>query len=311
MTNVPDTAALAASPATMARATAIGIIAIACWSALALLTRRAAPLPPFELLSLSFGVAFVANGAVVLRRGPAGLRSWRQPVAAWVFAFAGIFAYHALYFTALSLAPAAQASLIAYLWPLLIVLLSAGAAGRGFAPRHLVGAALGFAGTVFVVLGPGGAAPLPSAQPGAWAGYAAAAGCALVWSVYSVANRRFRALPSGMIGGVCGLVALAGGAVHLALEPTLTPSPAQWAAVVLLGLGPVGVAFLAWDHATKHGHMALLGALSYLTPLASTLLLIAAGITPMRWGILAAAVLIVLGAAIAARRPKRPSPTSG
>lgn len=306
MTSFSDTA----SPGATARATAIGIIAIACWSALALLTRRAAPLPPFELLSLSFGVAFLANGALVLRRGAAGFRSWRQPPVAWAFAFVGIFAYHALYFTALSLAPAAQASLIAYLWPLLIVLLSAGVAGQGFAPRHLAGAGLGFAGTLFVVLGPGGGATLPAAAPGGWAGYgagyAAAAGCALVWSVYSVANRRFRALPSGMIGGVCGLVALTGGAVHLLLEPTLPPSPAQWGAVVLLGLGPVGVAFLAWDHATKHGHMALLGVLSYLTPLASTLLLIAAGVTPMRWGIIVAAVLIVLGAATAAiGRPRR------
>ncbi|WP_111430950.1 EamA family transporter [Rhodobacteraceae bacterium DSL-40] len=295
------------------RATAIGIVAIACWSALALLTRFAEPLPPFELLSLSFAVAFLSNSALTLRRGRRGLASWRQPPAAWAFAFAGIFAYHAFYFTALSLAPAAQASLIAYLWPLLIVLLSTLTARGAFRLRHLVGAGLGFLGMVVVIRAPAGAGGVTAGEyPHAWLGYAAAAACALVWSVYSVANARFRASPSGMIGGVCGLVALAGGGLHLALEPTVVPTAGQWAAIVLLGIGPVGVAFLAWDHATKHGHMPLLGALSYLTPLVSTILLIAAGLAPMSWEIVAAAALVMLGAAVAAaRRGRGAPPTEG
>ncbi len=281
------------------RATAAGLVAIACWSSLALLTRLAAPLPPLELLGASFTVAFVVNTGFQLRHGLRGLRDWRQPPGAWALAFCGIFIYHALYFTALALAPAAGASLVAYLWPLLIVLMSTLSLRAAFRPRHLWGAGLGFLGTAFVVLGPaaeGGGAPFPHAT----AGYAAAAAAAVVWSGYSVTNRRFSGVPSGMIGGVCGLVAVAGGAFHFLLEPTVAPSAAEWGTILLLGLGPVGGAFLAWDHATKHGHLPLIGALSYLTPLASTLLLIATGYAAAGWPILAAAGLIVLGAGIAA-----------
>lgn len=277
-------------------ATAIGIVAIGFWSALALLTKLAAGLPPFELLALSFGVAFLASVALLALRGRGGFRAWHQRPSAWAFSFAGIFAYHALYFTALSQAPAAQASLIAYLWPLLIVLLSTLSKREHFRPRHLIGALLGFGGSALVILGPG-ASPAAAGFP--LAGYLAAAAGALVWSGYSVLNRRFQHVPSALIGGVCGLVALAGLAVHLAFEPTVWPDATQASAILLLGIGPVGAAFFAWDHATKHGHLPLIGALSYLAPLFSTLLLLLFGLTPLSWSIVAAALLIVLGAVAA------------
>ncbi|MCS6762162.1 MAG: EamA family transporter [Candidatus Devosia symbiotica] len=202
------------------RATAAGLVVIACWSALALLTRYASPLLPFELLALSFAIACVSN-SVLLRHGLRGLASWRQAPAVWIFASSGLFVYHALYFAALNQAPVAQASLIAYLWPFMIVLMSTLTARQSFQPRHLIGAAMGFLDTVFVILGPSlSGDDLIAASLHEWAGYAAAA-YALMWSIYSVANGRFRAIPSGMIGGVCGLVALAGAGLHLLLETTV------------------------------------------------------------------------------------------
>ncbi|ABN78316.1 EamA family transporter [Cereibacter sphaeroides] len=152
------------------------------------------------------------------------------------------------------------------------------------------------AGSALVILGPDGS-PTGGAFP--LAGYAAAAAGALFWSSYSVFNRRLRHVPSEFIGGVCGLVSIAGLGAHLALEKTVVPDMMQWGAILLLGAGPVGLAFFAWDHATKHGHLPLLGALSYLAPLLSTLLLLLFGLTPMNWSIIAAATLIVLSAAIA------------
>ncbi|MDR2990857.1 MAG: DMT family transporter [Burkholderiaceae bacterium] len=281
------------------QATAIGFLAIGLWSALAVLTKFAGAIPPFELLALSFSVAFVASVLVILRKGWDGIRRLKQPVAAWVYSFIGIFAYHALYFFALSAAPAAQASLINYLWPLLIVLFSSFTVRSGFRFRQLIGALLGFLGTTLVIF-PGGTALLNT--KGTVAGYLAAAGAALVWSIYSVANRRFREIPSDLIGGVCGLVAIAGACVHVAVEPTIWPTGQQWAAIVLLGIGPVGLAFFAWDHATKHGHVPLLGIISYIAPLLSTLLLILFGFVPAGWNIMAAAIMIVLGSAVASLR---------
>ena len=206
-----------------------------------------------------------------------------------------------LYFFALSAAPAARASLIAYLWPLLIVLLSAAApGGERLRARHLGGALLGLAGTALILSerSPAGAGASSAA------GYAAAFGCALVWSGYSVVNRRFAATPSAMLVGVCGAVAVAGGAGHLAFETTVWPDVGQWFAVLVLGVGPTGLAFLAWDYATKRGHLPLLGALSYLAPLIlMRLLLVVAGRTAATGPLLLAALLVISGALLATGLP--------
>lgn len=282
-----------------ARATAIGVVALLLWASLAVLTSYTQGIPPFQLLAMSFAVAFGASLLWLARRGRAGLAAWRQPWPVWAVGFGGIFVYHALYFYALKAAPAAQASLIAYLWPLLIVLLS----GGGRPPlRALAGAALGLAGTAFMLWQQPGSAAVGA---GAWPGYAAALGCALVWSGYSVANRCFADVPSGVVGGICGLVAVAGLAGHLAFETTVRPDATQALATVALGLGPVGLAFFAWDHATKHGRLATLGALSYLTPLASTLLLIALGRAEAGLHLLVPALLIVAGAVLVTMGPRR------
>jgi drug/metabolite transporter (DMT)-like permease len=294
----------------MGRATLVGMVAILFWAALALLTALAqeagsgTALPPFELLALSFGTACIGGVIVLALRGGSAFRLLLQQPAAWFTAFIGIFLYHALYFFALSAAPPAEASLIAYLWPLLIVLLSATLPGEHLRWRHFGGAVLGLGGTALLL-----AKKLMAGQGGAgfdghvW-GYLAAFGCAFTWSGYSVLNRRFAKTPSEMIIGVCGAVALAGGLCHLLLvqagiETTVAPTTIQWLAIIGLGIGPTGLAFLAWDYATKHGKLSLLGSLSYLSPLLSTLLLILSGRAEASWQILAAAGLIIVGAVVA------------
>ena len=280
------------------QATAIGIVAILLWAALALLTVQAAGIPPFELLALSFAVAAAAGLAVLAARGRPALAQLRPKPAPWLLAFGGLFAYHALYFFALSAAPPAHASLVAYLWPLLIVLLSAAApGGESLRLRHLAGALLGLAGTALILSQHAADTPASSSS---WAGYAAAFGCAVVWSGYSVLNRRFAQTPSAMLVGVCAAVAAAGLAFHVGLETSVRPAGAQWWAVLLLGLGPTGLAFLAWDHATKRGRLPVLGALSYLAPLISTLLLVGAGRAVATPALLTAALLILGGAVLAA-----------
>nr|WP_205216146.1 DMT family transporter [Acidibrevibacterium fodinaquatile] len=281
----------------VSRATATGGLAILLWSslaALAVVTRR---LPPFETLALSFAIAFAA-GLVMLaaRRRLARLRQdWR----AWALGFAGIFAYHAFYFIALDQAPAAEASLINYLWPLLIVLFSALLPGERLRARHVAGATIGLTGTALIVLAGVGAAGRGSAL-----GYACAFAAALTWAAYSVANRRLRAVPSDLIAGVSGLVALAAALVHLAVEPSIAPRGGEWMALLGLGLGPVGLAFFFWDHATKHGDLAALGTLSYATPLLSTGLLIVCGEARAGAALVLAAALIVGGAAVSVGLPR-------
>lgn len=283
------------------RATLIGIVSILLWALLALFTATAGAIPPFELMALTFAIAFAGGMVVLALRGRAGLAELFQPLAPWMTAFLGLFLYHALYFYALQNAPVGEASIICYLWPLFIVLFSAMLPGERLKLRHVIGAALGFAGTALIILAKGGAI----GGAGSALGYVAALGCAFVWSGYSVLNRRFQGTPSGMLVGVCGAVALSALACHFAFETTVSPSATQWAAILALGLGPVGLAFLAWDHATKHGHIALLGTLSYLAPLLSTALLVATGAAPASLKLALAAILVIGGAVLATGLPGR------
>lgn len=278
-------------------ATLIGAVSILLWSALALLTTQTRGLPPFELLALSFGVACLVSMALLALRGR--LARLALPWRAWLLGFIGLFGYHALYFVALNNAAPAEASLIAYLWPLLIVLFAAALPGERLHPRHVAGAALGLVGTTLLVSRGGGLAPGNRTL-----GDVAALGCAVVWSGYSVLNRRFAALPSDPIAGICGGVALAGAACTFVFERPVLPDARQWAAIAALGVGPVGLAFFAWDHATKHGRLAVLGALSYLAPLLSTVLLIGFGQARASLALLGGAVLVVGGAVIATRAPR-------
>jgi len=282
------------------RATLIGGLAVLMWAALAALTVGLRAIPPFQLLAMTFGVAFASGSLWLLATG--GLRRFRlmvQPMSFWLLALFGLFAYHALYFVALRLAPAAEANLINYLWPLLIVLLSVFAPGGGrLRAAQVAGAAMGLAGTALLI-GSGGELTLSS---GSFWGYAAALACALVWSSYSVLNRRFAGVPTEAMIGVCGAVALLGLVTHVLFEPaTVRPADGEWLAIAAMGVGPLGLAFLAWDHGTKHGELAVLGTLAYAAPVLSTLLLVLLGRAAPTVELAAACALVVGGAWIATR----------
>jgi drug/metabolite transporter (DMT)-like permease len=276
-------------------ATMIGFSAVLLWSLLAVLTVATVPVPPFQLTALTFAVG--AGVGSIWGAATGSLKQLAQvPLLVYAIGTFGLFGYHALYFSALRLAPPAEAGLIAYLWPLLIVLLSGLLPGEVLRRGHVMGAVLGFAGAALIILGGRGAA-----QPGAMAGYGLALLCALFWSSYSVLSRRMRAVPTVSVTVFCAATAVLSALVHLGIEVTVWPSAPGWCAVVALGLGPVGAAFFVWDIGVKRGDIQLLGTASYAAPVLSTFVLIAAGQAVVSTSLIWATILIVGGAALAAR----------
>ena len=279
---------------TKARATGIGFVAVLLWALLALLTVGSAPTPPLLLNAICFAIGGTIGVIWTLVTGGFGqLRGvgWRV----YAFGTIGLFGYHALYFTALRLAPAAEAGLIAYLWPLLIVLFSGLLPGERLRTGHVIGGLVGFAGAALIIGGGGFAA-------GAAWGYLAALGCALTWSGYSVLSRRLGHAPTETVAVFCLATAALSALLHLGLEETVWPAGATgWAATVGLGLGPVGLAFYVWDIGVKRGDIQLLGVASYAAPLLSTLVLVIAGVAAPSWTLALAALLITGGAGLAAR----------
>jgi len=277
-------------------ATLIGLTAILMWSLLALLTVATGTIPAFQLAAMTFAMGGAVGLLAVFRR-PDALQVLHQPLAAWVVGVGGLFGYHALYFLALRFAPPAEAGLLNYLWPLLIVLFSAFLPGERLAIHHVVGAALGLFGTALLFVG-NGASFAASQLPGLAAAFVAA----FVWAIYSVLSRRLKAVPTDAVAGFCLATSLLAGLVHMAVEPTIWPDTmTQWLAVLGLGIGPVGAAFYAWDIGMKRGDIRVLGAASYATPLLSTAFLIIAGYARPSATIALAALLIGGGGLVAAR----------
>ena len=270
------------------RATLIGATTVLNWALLAALTQLAGPVPPFLLTSLAFAIAFICFAVYLGVRGESLFAAMRQPPHIWLLGVVGLFGYHALYFVAQQNAPPANAGLISYLWPLLIVLFVALLPGERLRAIHVLGSLLGFCGAALLIGGDVDAG-------GSTLGYLAAFACAFLWSGYSVLSRATSHVPTAAVGGFCLATAVLAGACHLAFETTRWPEGIAWLGVIGLGLGPVGSAFFTWDIGVKRGDLRLLGLLSYFTPLLSTLVLVVTGYAQATVWLGLAALLITLG----------------
>src|SRR5438309_1535969 len=223
-------------------ATLIGLTAILMWSLLAVLTVATGRIPAFQLAAMTFAIgALAAIASWVLR--PGAPRALKQPPAVWIVGIGGLFGYHALYFLALRLAPPAEAGLLNYLWPLLIVLFSSLLPGERLKAHHVTGALLGLAGTVLLFAG-----NTSSVSSGQVPGLIAAFVAAFVWATYSVLSRRLKSVPTDAVAGFCAATALLAAIVHAAIEATVWPDTMwQWLDVIAVGIAPVGAGCCAWD----------------------------------------------------------------
>ena len=269
--------------------------AIALWAMLAALALRLAAVPPFLLTGVALAIGSLVGARAFLRRPP--------PLAALALGLYGLFGFHFFLFLALRHAPPVEANLVNYLWPLLIVVLAPVLVpGVRFSARHGAAALLGFAGAALLI----------ASGAGTWGGgeaigYAFAAASAFIWSTYSLLTRRFAHFPTAYVAWSCLASGAAAVACHFLFEPRYAPTAAEWAWLAVLGAGPMGAAFFLWDRAMKRGDPRAIGNLAYLTPLLSTLALVALGegtLTPLA---LAAMGSILAGAWWGAR-PLRPGP---
>jgi drug/metabolite transporter (DMT)-like permease len=248
------------------------------------------------------GLALCVGGLLALPLSRFEVSRWRVPLPTLALGVGGLFGFHFLLFMALRLAPPVQANLINYLWPLFMVLLSPWLLpGMRLQAVHIAAALLGFAGAALVILGdPAGAGQ----QAGGWSwGYLLALLSALVWASYSLLTRRVPHFPTAAIGGFALLSGLLSLLCHAWLEPAVALTGRDMLLIGALGLGPMGAAFFLWDIALKRGDTRQIGILSYLTPLASTGMLVLVGDRAFTWNIGLAALMIV-GAALLGTRAK-------
>ena len=266
--------------------------AIALWASLASLGVSLAHVPPFLLTGIALIIGSLPAWPFVLR-DPS---QWRIPLRTLALGVYGLFAYHFLLFIALRNAPPVEANLVNYLWPLFIVVLSPVVLpGIRLRWPHVLAALLGFGGAAIAIVG---GRELSGTL--AW-GYVPAFAAALIWATYSLLTKRVAAFPTtaiGLFGLVSGALSLL---CHVALEPAATLAPRDWLLLALMGLGPLGASFFLWDKALKLGDARHIGILSYITPLASTALLIVVSGRAFSGSIALATALIISAAVLGVR----------
>ena len=278
----------------MQRGNLLGIFAILLWSTLASLGVLASSIPPFQLTSMAFFVAFIIGLVLWKKEGKGIIVHLKWPFKVWVVGVCGLFGYHYFYFLAIQNAPAIEANLINYLWPLFIVLFSSFLPNEKLRWFHIVGVLFGLIGVVFLV-SKGGSFNFEAQYT---SGYIYAFIAALTWGAYTVISRFFAHIPTSAVGAFCGVTAFLALFCHLLFEITIYPSLQELGIIMLIGLGPVGGAFFVWDYGVKNGDIQLLGSMSYFTPLLSTLLLITLGLSAPNSTIWIACALIVFGSII-------------
>lgn len=284
------------------QATLIGTSAILMWGSLALFTQLSGgQIPPFQMIAMTFAIAYLLCLFRWWRQGHWGGRYLRQPWQVWALGVGAYVGYHFCYFAAMQRAPAVDVSLIAYLWPLFIVLFSALLPGEKLRAAHLIGALIALSGCWFLISGEQGL------KAEYLDGYLIAFLCALLWSSYSVLSRFVSRVPTDVVGWYCLLTSVVALFAHLLWEQTVWPETSiQWLGVLALGIGPMGLAFFTWDVGVKRGNLPLLGVLSYSAPLISTVLLVVFTDAPLTTTLILACSAIVVGSVIAAKPMKKP-----
>ena len=261
-----------------------GLSTIFLWGSLATLASLLIHMPPFYLLGVSFLIG--------------SLPAWTHPkklFPGWkitVWGIGGIFGYHFFLFYSFRFAPALEANLINYLWPVFMIL---------FSPLffkesklkwyHLAGSVLAISGCVLLVRGEGGEWSLENMK-----GYLLAFLAAITWSIYSLGSKKMSKPSVFAIGGFClgaGILCLI---THALIEPRVALQFHDAWKIVLMGLGPFGIAFYCWDLAIQKGDTRVLGALSYLTPVLSTLGLLLFTEQELKSSTIIAMLLIIGGA---------------
>ena len=268
--------------------------AIFLWASLASLATLLSNIPPFLLT----GIGLIIGALVSLPSLRYGLTPWKIPLKTLMIGVYGLFGYHLMLFLALQTAPAVEANLVNYLWPLLIVLLSpifTKSLSLNF--RYVLAAISGFAGAVIAITYNGSGVESLSIE----VGYLFALAAAVIWATYSLATTKVPSFPTpaiGLFALVSGVLAIG---AHFVFEPAATISTTDWLLLIVLGVGPLGGAFYLWDAALKIGDPRRIGLLAFLTPLLSTALLVLVSENSLSWQLLLATGLVVGGALLGPR----------
>ncbi|MCL7929624.1 DMT family transporter [Halomonas llamarensis] len=273
------------------------LIAVALWSSAPLLAEQARSVSPLMLTTLTLFAGALSTLPLSRRTSTAHLNlGWCLII--WLGMPLIILGAVGSYFIGMRIAPAAEAALITYTWPVLFVLLSQWTRLGRIRLKSLTGALIAFSGAA-LLLAPQADASAPLAS---LPGYGFALLAALCWALYSWLGQAAPTSLTPQLPRLLLTATLMSGTATLWFEGGITlPNQTALAAGTALGLGPFGIAMVAWDKALRHGRASVVGSLAYGVPLLAAALLVIAGISPLDWRLPLAAMLVIAGCVQASR----------
>jgi drug/metabolite transporter (DMT)-like permease len=273
-----------------ARAVSLALGAVLLWATWPTLATVASPAPPFLTFGLAAGVGFVVSLALSVLQGKSARFFSTSPVTL-VTVTVGLLTNNILYLLAMPRIGPAEANVIAYLWPVLLVAIMATLRKEQLGSVRMMGIALGFLGAAFAIA--------PTFEHGFDpTGALLAFLSGVTFAVYAVI-RSYGRESHDVIGPSMGLLAVLALSLHAAFEAPASLAPTQWFAIVGIGVAPLTLSNALWDRAIRTGYTAMISGIAYLTPLAALLLLAFFGAGTVSTGAAAGAVLVVTGALVA------------
>ncbi len=180
--------------------------------------------------------------------------------------FVGVFVYYLGLYLALSFLPAQEAFIINYLWPVFIVVLAVPLLGESFTVRKIFALILSFVGVVFVA-SKGNIGSIELQSPlGVFLAVIAAASYGL-FSVLGKKREYDRFLSMAFYYLFTFVYCLISILFFVSGIPTI--SFIQTLGLLWIGIGTSGLAFAFWSLALKHGDIAKISNLAFLTPFLS------------------------------------------
>ncbi len=276
------------------------LFAVVLWAGAPLLVDLAGSVPPFQLTAialLSGAVAALPTSMRARRRE----HSHKEIPLKWKLVIYGLLPVLILgavgsYLAGVGMAPTAEAALITYTWPVMFIVLSQWLFHRRIPLPVLCGALIAFSGAAVLLSPEAGSAAFSDYL----AGYALALLAACCWALYSWVCQATPVAVAPVMPRLF-LLAAAGAAVAdiLAGNGFGLPSGLALATGVALGVGPYGLAMVAWDVALRSGPAALVGSMAYAVPVLAAAFLVIAGVAAPDWRLPLAALLVVAGSVVA------------
>lgn len=274
-------------PPTPLEWTALGSLAIPLWAMWPSLAIRTAAVPPLESLTLMFACGFLsfsALHALVSESQARPAKPWRAWLPALVYA-AALSGGDLCFLLATHRLPAAQANLLSYLWPVMIVVIGAAVGLFGLQLRQLAGLALGFSGALILFWD--GRITL------SFSGIVLALLSGALWAAYCVFRLLWQEPVGNLLARGCGISVLLCAGLHFIFEPTVLPDARAVTAMAISGFVALGLGNFLWDQGFRRGDSHLLAVMAYATPLCSALLLTVLGAAILTWNLLLGALVIV------------------